>query len=126
MGGQSVAVSGTDTNLGVLTVSGNTADLRATVSDKAKCNVLVNSYPVAKDEEGNVKIALAQDVTLVKLHVAAEDTVTTKDYSLALVKENDANAQLRALSLGSMKLYPAFDPAVTEYYAVNYGTVPPG
>ena len=121
VGGQSVAVSGTDTNLGVLTVSGNTADLRATVSDKAKCNVLVNSYPVAKDEEGNVKIALAQDVTLVKLHVAAEDTVTTKDYSLALVKENDANAQLRALSLGSMKLYPAFDPAVTEYYAVNYG-----
>ena len=115
--GTSVAVNGAD--LGAVTVAAgaSTATLSAAYSDKAKFNVVVNGLPVDKDQP----ISLTGDVTLVKLRVVAEDTVTTNVYDLAIVKPNEANAQLRQLSLGSLKLYPAFDPDVTEYHAVAYG-----
>ena len=116
--GAPVAVSDS-TDLGAVTVAADasTATLTAAYSDKAKLNLVVNGLPASKD----APIPLTGDVTQVKLRVVAEDTVTTTVYDLAIVKQKENNAQLRKLSLGTLKLYPAFDPAVTEYYAVAYG-----
>ena len=107
------------TDLGTVAVDSGTAsaDLTAVYSDKAKLNLVVNGLPASKD----APIPLTGDVTQVKLRVVAEDGVTTTVYDLAIVKQKEDNAQLRKLSLGTLKLYPAFDPAVTEYYAVAYG-----
>lgn len=116
--GAPVAVSGS-TDLGAVSVDAGTtsATLTAAYSDKAKLNIVVNGLPADKD----APIPLTGDVTQVKLRVVAEDTVTTTVYDLAIVKQKENNAQLRKLSLGTLKLYPTFDPAVTEYYAVAYG-----
>ena len=116
----SLTVNGTDVLSSLFAqLDGNTAAISA-AADDPKATVLISVDGRAVANGGAV--TLTESIATANIRVVAEDTVTEKNYTLVLARNDPASADLAILRLGSMTLSPAFDPSVTEYTATSYGS----
>lgn len=104
------------------TAVGETAILEASANDEA-ASVFLNVNGKAVENGTTFPVdSIHSDVII---RVVAEDGISEKIYTLKLIKQNDNDAALYSLDLGGFTLAhdgrTGFDPAVTEYTAVNYG-----
>ena len=99
-------------------LTSNTAAIAAAANDpKASVFISVDGKSVASG--GSVD--LTEAMTTATVRVVAEDTATEQLYTVVLVKQNRASADLYSLKLGKLALSPAFDPSKTTYTATAYG-----
>ncbi|MBL8096565.1 MAG: cadherin-like beta sandwich domain-containing protein [Anaerolineales bacterium] len=86
-----------------------------TASD-ANATITVNGTTVASGATSGA-IALSVGANVITTVVTAEDTVTTKTYTVTITREPSANADLTDLVLSAGTLTPAFDTGTISYTA---------
>ncbi len=86
-----------------------------TASD-ANATITVNGTSVASGATSGA-IALSVGANVITTVVTAEDTVTTKTYTVTITREPSANADLTELVLSAGTLTPAFDTGTISYTA---------
>ncbi|MDH5301221.1 MAG: cadherin-like beta sandwich domain-containing protein [Gammaproteobacteria bacterium] len=80
----------------------------------AQASIQVNGAVVASGNSSG-PIALNTGNNSISIRVAAQDGVTTKNYSVVVYRAASSNPNLATLSLSSGSLTPVFDGAVTDY-----------
>jgi len=91
-----------------ITITPTTSDAGATVKVKG---VAV----ISGSASGSIALAVGKNV--IPIVVTAQNTLTTKTYSVSVTRALSANANLSALAVSSVTLSPVFAPGTTNYTA---------